>query len=168
MAATIREYRSQDLEGCRAVWRSLTQRHRDLYGDPTLGGEDPGLEFDEHLGRKDLHRIWVAVEGERVLGFCGLLVGGEESELEPIVVDPQHRGRGIGASLATEAIHESRELGMKYVNVRPAARNLEAIRFFHREGFGLFGRLELSMALEAATPFGSRRSTVVHGLDFEF
>jgi L-amino acid N-acyltransferase YncA len=56
----------------------------------------------------------------------------------------------MGALLAQRAIAESRRLGVKYVNVRPVARNLEAIRFFHRQGFRLLGRFELSIALEGA------------------
>jgi len=163
----VREYGSADLPACRELWRSLTQRHRDLYADPTLGGPDPGVEFDAHLEHPALHRIWVATDEDRILGLCALLVQGEEAELEPIVVAPEHRGRGVGARLARHAIAESRKLGVKYVNVRPVARNLEALRFFHREGFRLLGRFELSIALDAASPFGSSRSTKLHGLTFE-
>jgi len=168
VAASIRQYDPGDLERCRALWRSLTQRHRDIYEDPTLGGPDPGMEFDEHLKHPQLHRLWVAELTQHVLGFCGLLVHGEESELEPIVVDPSHRSRGIGTLLARQAVAESRRLGVKYVNVRPVARNLEAIRFFHREGFRLLGRFELSIALEGATPFGSARTTEIQRLIFEY
>jgi ribosomal protein S18 acetylase RimI-like enzyme len=150
------------------LWRSLTQRHRDIYQDPTIGGEDPGLEFDAHLEHAQLHKLWVAEDGGQLLGFCGLLMYGEESELEPIVVEPEQRGRGIGALLAAEAIAESRRLGVAYVNVRPVGRNVDAIRFFHGAGFRLLGRLELSIALDAATPFGSRRTTEVHDLTFDY
>jgi len=168
MSVSIREYDPRDLDRCRALWRSLVQRHRDIYGDPALGGPDPGTEFDAYRENPQLHRVWVAESDGKVVGLCGLLVQGEESELEPIVVDPEHRSRGIGALLAAQAIAESRRLGFKYVNVRPVARNVEAIRFFHREGFRLLGRFELSIALDAASPFGSSRSTDVHGLPFEF
>ena len=168
MPPHIRPYRPGDLDRCRELWRSLNQRHRDLYDDPTLGGPDPGVELDEYLGQPELHRLWVAEHEGRVLGLCGLLVRGEESELEPIVVDPGWRSRGIGAPLAQHAIAESRRLGVKYVNVRPVARNLEAIRFFHREGFRLLGRFELSIALEGASPFGSQRTTEVQGLNFQY
>jgi GNAT superfamily N-acetyltransferase len=124
---TVRPYEPRDLERCRDLWRSLTQRHRDLYEDPTLGGPDPGLALDEHLKLSELHRLWVAELDDRLLGFCALLVRGDESELEPIVVDPRERGRGVGALLAREAIAESRRLGVRYVNVRPVARNVEAM-----------------------------------------
>src|SRR5262245_26078771 len=168
MSPSVREYHSGDLDRCRELWRSLTQRHRDIYGDATLGGPDPGLAFDAYLEQPQPHRVWVAELERRVLGFCGLLIRGEESELEPIVVDPSHRSRGIGTLLAQPAVAESRRLGVKYVNVRPVARNLEAIRFFHREGFRLLGRFELSIALEGASPFGSTRTMEIQGLTFEY
>ncbi len=168
VSAAVREYRPDDLEQCRELWRALTQRHRDIYDDPTIGGADPGLEFDQHLEHPHLSKLWVAELDERLLGLCGLLVEGEESELEPIVVQPGQRSRGIGALLAGRAISESRRLGVKYVNVRPVGRNLEAIRFFHRQGFRLLGRFELSMPLDAATPFGSKLETDIHGLRFEY
>jgi ribosomal protein S18 acetylase RimI-like enzyme len=168
MSFSIREYRPADLDRCRELWGSLVQRHRDIYEDPTIGGSNPGLELDGYLERTDLHRLWVAEDAARVVGLCGLLVHDEESELEPIVVDPQQRQRGIGARLAQEAIAESRRLGVKYVNVRPVGRNLEAIRFFHREGFRLLGRFELSIALETASPFGSARRIEINGLEFDY
>jgi GNAT superfamily N-acetyltransferase len=168
MSTSVREYRPKDLGQCRQLWLSLTQRHRDIYGDPAIGGDDPGSAFDAHLGDPHLHKLWVAVQANRVVGLCGLLVQGEESELEPIVVDSSWRSRGIGALLAERAISESRRLRVRYVNVRPVARNLDAIRFFHREGFRLLGRFELSIPLEAASPFGSSRTTEIHDLTFEY
>ena len=164
---TIREYTPADLEACRDLWRALTQRHRDIYGDPSIGGADPGMEFDRHLSHPRLSKLWVAVLEGELVGLCGLLVEHEESELEPIVVRPSHRNRGIGARLAQQAIAESCRLGMKFMNVRPVARNVEAIAFFHREGFRLLGRLELSLPLNAG-PFPDEQKIDVHGLHFTF
>jgi GNAT superfamily N-acetyltransferase len=167
-SVTIREYTPTDLEACRGLWRALTQRHRDIYGDQSIGGADPGTEFDQHLLHPRLAKLWVAVLNGELVGLCGLLVEYEESELEPIVVRPSHRNRGIGARLAQQAIAESRRLGMKFINVRPVARNVEAIAFFHREGFRLLGRLELSLRLNAS-PFPDAEQRIdVHGLHFTF
>jgi len=165
---TIREYTPADVEACRDLWRALTQRHRDIYGDPSIGGADPGMEFDQHLTHRRLSKLWVAVLDGELVGLCGLLVEHEEAEVEPIVVRPSHRNRGIGARLAQQAIAESRRLGMKFINVRPVARNVEAIAFFHREGFRLLGRLELSLRLNAG-PFSDAELRIdVHGLRFAF
>ena len=59
---TIRTYQPRDLEACRSLWTELTQVHRDLYEDPTFGGDDPGLGFDEHLAVAE--GVWAAYESE--------------------------------------------------------------------------------------------------------
>lgn len=38
---SVRPYRPDDLEPCRALWAALVERHRQLYADPTIGGEAP-------------------------------------------------------------------------------------------------------------------------------
>jgi ribosomal protein S18 acetylase RimI-like enzyme len=166
-ALRIREYATSDLERCRELWRALVQRHRDLYADPTIGGDEPGLELEAHLARADLSKLWVAEIDGRVVGLCGLLLEGEESALEPIVVDPAQRDRGVGAALARAAIEASRQLGMKFVNVRPVGRNVEAIRFFQRQGFRILGRLELSCQLRGQ-PIADGRRADVHDIPFDF
>jgi GNAT superfamily N-acetyltransferase len=166
MSASVREYSPEDLDVCRDLWRALTQRHRDIYDDPSIGGADPGLQFDEYLGHPRLAKVWVAVLDGNVVGLCGLLVEQEESELEPLVVHPAHRDRGIGALLAQQAIAESRRLGMRFINVRPVGRNIEAIQFFHREGFRVLGRLELCIRLDDGPPF--ERAVEIHGFRFAF
>ena len=40
----IRTYESEDRDACRLLWAELTQHHRELYADPTIGGEQPGPE----------------------------------------------------------------------------------------------------------------------------
>jgi hypothetical protein len=46
MDINIREYRDTDYESCRGLWVELTGRHREIYGDPAIGGDDPGRGFD--------------------------------------------------------------------------------------------------------------------------
>jgi hypothetical protein len=94
----IREYTPADLDACRDLWRALTQRHREIYRDPSIGGADPGMEFDQHLSHARLSKLWVAILDGEVVGLCGLLVEHEESELEPIVVRPSRRNRGMASS----------------------------------------------------------------------
>ena len=168
MPIHVRDYRSEDLETCRVLWRALNQRHRDIYADPTIGGEDPGLEFDAHLAREDLHAVWLAESNDRIVGLCGLLVSDGETELEPIVVEPAQRGRGIGRALLLRALAASRALGADYFNVRPVSRNREAIAFFRREGFDLLTRVELAMDLRDGSTRWGEHQTKLHGLRFDF
>jgi GNAT superfamily N-acetyltransferase len=147
-APTVRPYAAGDLAGCRALWAELTETHRVLYADPTFGGDDPGLAFDEHLAEAGDDRIWVAESSGGVVGLAGLLVHDERAELEPLVVAEACRGRGVGRALAEAVIAAARELGFPRLRVRPVGRNTEAIRFFHALGFDVLGRVDLRIDLE--------------------
>jgi hypothetical protein len=54
---TIRNYLPDDLASCRALWVELTEWQREIYGNPGIGGEHPGLQFDEHLQRVGPQRL---------------------------------------------------------------------------------------------------------------
>jgi N-acetylglutamate synthase-like GNAT family acetyltransferase len=165
----IREYEPSDLEACRQLWRDLTQRHRDIYDDQTIGGDDPGPYFDEHyLTLPNFHKVWVADEGGDLVGLCGLLDDGYEAELEPIIVRPSHRDRGVGAALAQHVIAEARKLGRRSIIVRPVGRNIEAIAFFKNAGFGHLNRVELSLSLQEGAGPSDVREVDLHGVTFRF
>ncbi|MDX1648993.1 MAG: GNAT family N-acetyltransferase, partial [Myxococcota bacterium] len=136
-------------DACRALWVALTEHHRRLYRDPTIGGETPGAGFDAWWTGRDRVAAWVAERGGEVVGMTGLLVppGGDEGEVEPVVVRPDHRGAGVGTRLVAHAVAEARRRGLRFANVRPVGRNREAIRFFADRGFDVLGRVELSMPL---------------------
>ena len=164
---TIRPYRPADLESCRALWAELVQRHRDLYDDPSIGGEAPGLHFDRHLARVGPERVWVA-EGEgKVLGMVALILHGNEAETDPIVVASAHRGQGIGRVLLNRALEEAKALGARYLHVRPVARNLAAISFYYHAGFRLLGRIEMFMELQPSAPGIWKPGPELFGLSFE-
>jgi len=123
----------------------LTQWHRDIFDSPEIGGEDPGRAFDEHLGKVGGENIWVAEVDGRAVGLAGLIP--DVFELEPIIVAGQHRGQGIGRLLAEAVISAAREGGARTIQVRPVARNVEGVRFFHDLGFDVLDQVQLSMDL---------------------
>jgi ribosomal protein S18 acetylase RimI-like enzyme len=164
----IRGYRSSDLDGCRALWAEMNQRHRDIYGDPTIGGENPGLEFDKHLARVGPDLIWVAESDNRVVGFVSLIHEGEEAEIEPIVVGAEARSAGIGHRLVEHAVEQARKLGVLCLSVKPVARNKEAIAFFHDAGFRALGHLQLFMWLGDSFPGQWKNGPELFGKRFEY
>jgi N-acetylglutamate synthase-like GNAT family acetyltransferase len=141
------KYDAKDLDACRQLWEQLNERHRRIYENDSIGGDDPGQHFDEHLGGLGQESIWIAELDGDVVGFAGLIVDDPTAELEPIVVAERLRSRGIGRALAEEVIGRARELGIRQVVVQPVARNTEAIRFFHGLGFDALGQLELMLDL---------------------
>jgi len=150
---TIRSYEPRDLEACRSLWLELTDWHREIYESPSIGGDDPGRFFDEHLERVGAGNIWVAEDdGGQLVGLAGLISGESSAELEPLVVASGHRSRGVGRKLAETVVASARRSGARTVEVRPAARNAQAIRFFHGIGFDVLGQLELRLDLVEREP----------------
>jgi N-acetylglutamate synthase-like GNAT family acetyltransferase len=144
---SIRQYESGDLQECRDLWLELTVHHRGIYGVDSIGGEDPGSQFDEHLTAIGPERLWVAEDEGRVVGLTGLIVDGTSGEVEPVVVTEGERGAGIGASLVARVVEEASELGIRLLSVRPVGRNARAIRFFRDAGFDVLGHVEVFMDL---------------------
>jgi GNAT superfamily N-acetyltransferase len=166
-SCAVRSYRDDDRDACRALWRELTQTHRDLYEDDSIGGDrDLGDYFDEHLERAGADRVWVAEVGERVVGFTSLLLSSEgpSGELEPIVVAPDMRGTGVGRALTEHVVAAARGLGLRRLDVRPVARNEAAIGFFHELGFDSLGQIELMIYLEGPKDWPVRER--IAGRDF--
>jgi ribosomal protein S18 acetylase RimI-like enzyme len=141
--ATIRRYRPEDLEQCRSLWADLTDWHRRLYTDESIGGADPGSGFDAHLAEVGPERIFVAELDGRVVGLAGMLISGRKVELEPLSVRAGCRGLGVGRELAETVLAAARAEGARQVVVRPTGRNAEAIRVFHALGFDIVARVEL-------------------------
>jgi predicted GNAT family N-acyltransferase len=50
----------------------------------------------------------VALDGGQVVGTCRLLFRGRVARLGRLAVEPDHRGRGIGAAVLAEADHVAR------------------------------------------------------------
>jgi N-acetylglutamate synthase-like GNAT family acetyltransferase len=147
VACAIRLYEPRDLPACRALWRELTDVHRRLFADPSIGTGDAEERFDSHLAVVGAERIWVAEADDEVVGFAALVPHGDKAEIEPIVVAPGYRSRGIGRQLAQTAIQRARSEGVRQVFVRPVSRNEKALRLFHDIGFDAAARVELVLDL---------------------
>ena len=165
---SVRHYEPSDLDQCRSLWAEMTQRHRDIYDDPSIGGDAPGLGFDTHLSCVGPERIWVATSGEEIVGLVSLIQDGEQAEVEPIVVSSQHRGRGIGQELLNHAIEQAQRLGVLCLSVKPVARNEEAISFFYDAGFKVLGHIQLFMWLGPSSPGQWRPGPELFGKPFDY
>ena len=166
--AAVREYESGDIVACRALWAELTEHHRRLYDDPTIGGDDPGAYFDTYLADPARLASWVAVVDDRVVGLTGLLDRGSYGEVEPVVVAEACRGRAIGRQLIARVAEESRARGHEYLEIRPVARNTSAIARFHAAGFrNLGGHVDLAMDLRPRRHLWLEGAHL-HGLDFGY
>jgi GNAT superfamily N-acetyltransferase len=164
----IRPYRPEDYAAGRQLWAQLTEHHRRIYDDPSIGGADPGAYFDTYLATPERIGSWVAEADGEVVGLTGLFDRGDSGEVEPMVVAADHRGSGVGQALFNHVRAEADRHPWDYLTIRPVARNTTAISSFHRWGFDtLGGHVDLSLDLR------SRRHrwlspANLHGLDFRY
>lgn len=82
---------------------------------------------------------WVAVDAERVVGWCGLPLNAMEgfrhsAELGMGVLDG-YRERGLGAQLLERALGAGRAFGIARVSLEVFASNPRAIALYQRFGF---------------------------------
>lgn len=142
---SIRPYLESDLEACRLLYRDLVLVHRDLYDDPTLGGEHSEMLFDHYLEKYGPFAVSMAVAeyDAQPVGFSALLVDGKQAEVEPLIVSPEYRYRGVGRALLEFIIEEAKKRGLSSISVKPVARNLEAMACFHSAGFRKLGQIEM-------------------------
>jgi len=103
----IRKYLHKDRESCRSLWRELTEWHRQIYQDPSIGGAHPEEYFDRHLASVGADHLWVAVLDSQVVGLTGLIVREEEAEIEPLIVSRPYRLKGMGRRLMEAVITEA-------------------------------------------------------------
>ncbi|HZT64790.1 MAG TPA: GNAT family N-acetyltransferase [Acidimicrobiales bacterium] len=164
----VRDYRDGDYQACRHLWVELTEHHRRLFDDPTIGGEDPGAGLDRYLADPERAASWVAEVAGEVVGLTGLLHHGSSGEVEPVVVAEARRGGGIGRALIARVVDEAVSRGYEYLAIRPVARNASAIRAFHSTGFRtLGGHVDLTMDLKPRRhrPLGS---VGLHGVELQY
>jgi ribosomal protein S18 acetylase RimI-like enzyme len=86
-------------------------------------------------------RIFVARDGRELVAMCSLLYtistaeGGKAALFEDLVVAPEHRKRGIGASLLKHVIAQARAEGVLRMTLLTDMQNERAQALYRRLGF---------------------------------
>lgn len=76
----------------------------------------------------------------RVVGYVVAWFAGGEGEIANLAVDPDARGRGIGASLLDAALAEAARQGAAQVFLEVRSSNLRARELYESRGFAEVGR----------------------------
>lgn len=168
MNITIREYQNEDLESCKLLWEELTQRHRDIYADPSIGGDDASAAFEIYLKKTNLAGLWVVEQNNLILGMAGLLIDNENAEIEPIIIRSESRSKGIGTLLIKKLKVKAKEHNVTYLSIKPVARNIEAIKCFYRAGFSLLGHIDMFIDLSNEDDTGWKDGVTIHGNEFRY
>jgi GNAT superfamily N-acetyltransferase len=118
---------------------------------PDAGKQQRALEAilaDPRIGR-----IYVAREDKRVIGMVSTLYtvstaeGGKAAWLEDMVVQPDCRGRGVGAALLAHAVVGARDEGCLRLTLLIDEDNAQAHGVYAAEGFQFSGMRPMRLKL---------------------
>lgn len=168
MSITIRDYEAYDFEFCRSLWGELTQHHAHIYEDPTIAGDDPGRGFGEYINNPARRGTWVTELDDQVVAFAGLIINWGEGEIEPVIVSSSYRNRGIGTMLIRHAIEEAKKMDIRFLSIRPVARNEKALSLFVRLGFNLVGHVDLFQDLSLSSDRKWKPVIAIHGNELHY
>lgn len=112
--------------------------------------DETQLEYMVDVFDLDLSRSVVAVEGERPVGLANLGRRGARTWLGGVGVVPDHRGAGVGESLARRLIDQARRAGAREMVLEVIVENTPAIALYEKLGFARTRELEV-LSLAAAT-----------------
>jgi len=163
MKVKIREYLPDDHGACVALSRQLAEHHADIYevSSDVIKPQDTWL--DELMAKEEFAGFWVAEIEGKVAGFCGLFATGEEGEIEPVVVANGARDKGIGTALVKYVTEEAAKQNVRYLSIKPVARNKRAIDLFIRLGFDIVGHVDLFQDLSPKNDRTWKTGLVIHG-----
>ena len=139
------------IEQARRIWVQFAEYHQRI--DPyywTVEGAD--ALFGEYLlGRMadPDSMVMVAVDGERLVGYClahvhiraPVFSEAEVGVLSDLAVDEERRGSGAGGMLVEAAMQWLRERGVRRVELRTSAKNDRAIEFYRKHGFWVYDHM---------------------------
>ena len=112
--------------------------HRIPEGDRTFFKEDvDDAEVLDGWVRRGAARS-VAIDGGVVVGYVAVIpLQGWSSHVGEVrvIVDPDHRGRGIGRALARHAVLQALELGLTKMVIEVVADQEAAVAMFRSHGF---------------------------------
>ena len=88
----------------------------------------------------DRHVFIVAAEGEKVLGYVGMMHVLDEGYISNVAVAPEVRRQGIADALIGELIERCKALELSFVTLEVRAGNAPAISLYEKHGFSPVGR----------------------------
>lgn len=131
---TIRRVQSIDLEPLLELWEMV------FPDDPSHNA--PRTMLPTKLDVDDL--ILVAWQDGELIGACMLGYDGYRGWLYAVAVHPEHRRKGIGASLINTAFETLKSLGCIKVNLQIRdVGNTEVVAFYESLGFEVEPRISM-------------------------
>lgn len=153
----VRDFRFTDLEGVVAVYAGVSAAdHRRAGLDPQAAVRQVraftrGRMIPARLLMALLNYRWgivVAEESSEIMGIGGYFGPPQRVVLGPLLVRPEHRGRGLGQALLQALLQRLRRTGSRLAVAEVEASNRAALHLLQNAGFTLYDRYtEFELAL---------------------
>ena len=133
MNISIRKARENDFDNVYPLFEQLW---------PTKQLDKPALQIVFNRGvNSDTDELWCLDYSNELIGFCAYAIvnnlwqAGYISYMYAMVVDEKHRGKGFGTMLIKEAIQDSKNKGLKRLELGSAFVREKAHEFYIKLGF---------------------------------
>jgi len=142
----------EELAALEPVWNALHVHHSEI--TPNLGSRTPKRamsdawrirrsKYEHWLGDPDTFFVVAETDGDPVgyafvtigLPYASWAAGERLAELETLSVLAEHRGDGLGAALLDAVWKRLAELGVEDMQITATVTNVNAQRFYERQGF---------------------------------
>ncbi len=139
------------LDAPHALWLALRDHHHAIAPElgPVRGDEETWTrrrgEYTSWLAQDNGAFLLVARRGDQVLAYAFVrpvrrdsttwALGHDELDIETLSVSPDARGSGIGKRMIALIREEVERGGYGGLQVTAIAQNVDALRFYEREGF---------------------------------
>jgi len=145
-AFRFRSMSDKDVNECVSLYRQMVDHHREVYRDDTIPYADDSLK--KKLQRTDENYVkMVAEEKGRIIGLLTIEIKDRTCELDEILVTEDKRCAGIGRAFVDYTKKIALERACTELKVSYAARNVRALKFYHKMGLNCLGMIELFMPL---------------------
>ena len=95
--------------------------------------------FLSEIAQRTSRRYTVATIGPLVVGYCGLMLVGEEGHITTVTVDPAWHRRGVGTLMLLDAARAAPSHGVRHLTLEVRVSNVPAQVLYRRFGFAPVG-----------------------------
>jgi ribosomal-protein-alanine N-acetyltransferase len=85
------------------------------------------------------NRTYLVAEAERIVGFGGLMIIGDEAHVTTLLVTESHRGEGVGRRLVRTLIESAVRLGARHLTLEVRTSNETARHLYSGVGLAPVG-----------------------------
>ena len=114
----------------------------DLAGVVDLETANPPRPWTEKIFRDELaadNRTYLVAANDVIVGFGGVMVIGDEAHITNLLVDPDHRSRGVGHRLMVTLIEAAIADGARHLTLEVRKQNEAARALYSRLGLAPVG-----------------------------